>query len=66
MIVFNVKTNEGKEFKKNSSLIHIENFPISYHPGIMSCVRIYITSKQIELESPGWSGFVKNSKPDKT
>ena len=24
------------------------------------------TFKQIELESPGWSGFVKNSKPDQT
>ena len=23
----------------------------------MSCVRIYITSKRIELESRGWSGF---------
>ena len=26
----------------------------------------HITSKQIELESPGWSGFVINSKPDQT
>ena len=23
-------------------------------------------SKRIELESPGWSGFVENSKPDQT
>ena len=26
----------------------------------------YTTSKRIELESPGWSGFVENSKPDQT
>ena len=26
----------------------------------------HITSKRIELESPGWSGFVINSKPDQT
>ena len=32
----------------------------------MSCVCIYITSKRIELESPGWSGFVANLRPDKT
>ena len=25
-----------------------------------------ITSKRIELESPGWSGFVTDSKPDQT
>ena len=24
----------------------------------------YTTSKRIELESPDWSGFVENSKPD--
>ncbi len=41
--------------KKKSSPIHTENFPIGYHTGIMSFVRMYITSKRIELESPGWS-----------
>ena len=25
---------------------------------------MYITSKRIKLEGPGWSGFVPNSKPD--
>ena len=27
-------------------------------------LRSITSSKQIELESPGWSGFVENSKPD--
>ena len=27
---------------------------------------MHLTSKQVELESPGWSGFVTNSKPDQT
>ena len=44
----------------------MENFPIGYHTGIMSCVRIYVTSKRIELVSPGWSGYVANSRPDET
>ena len=26
----------------------------------------HMTAKQIKLESPGWSDFVANSKPDKT
>ena len=26
----------------------------------------YITAKRIELDSPGWSGFVANSTPDQT
>ena len=26
-------------------------------------LRLIITSKQIKLDSPGWSGFVTNSKP---
>ena len=30
----------------------------------MRCVCMHITSKQIELESLGFSGFVANSKPD--
>ena len=25
---------------------------------------MYTTFKRIELESPGWSGFVENSRPD--
>ena len=29
-------------------------------------VCMHITFKRIELESPGWSGFVENSKPDQT
>ena len=41
-------------------------FAIGYQTGIKSCVRMHITSKRIELESPGWSGFVENSKPDET
>ncbi len=51
---------------KDSSPIHIENFPIGNHTGIISCVRLYITSKRIELESPSWSGFVANSRPAET
>ena len=51
---------------KNSSPIHIENFPPGYIAGIMRCVCMHITSKRIKLESPGWSGFVANSKPDQT
>ena len=31
-----------------------------------SCIHMYITSKRIELESPDWSGFVINSKPDQS
>ena len=31
-----------------------------------SCVHIYTTSKRIELESPGCSGFEENSKSLKT
>ena len=41
-------------------------FPIGYQKGIKNCVRMHIASRRIELESPGWSGFVENSKPDQT
>ena len=33
---------------------------------LMYQLRSITTSKRIELESPGWSGLVENSKPDKT
>ena len=33
--------------------IHMRGFPIGYQTGIKSCVRMHITTKQIELESPG-------------
>ena len=44
----------------------MENFPPGYVTGIMRCVCMYITSIRIELESPGWSGFVETSRPDQT
>ncbi len=34
--------------------------------GLMYQLCSITTSKRIELESPGWSGFVENSKPDQT
>ena len=39
-----------------------KNFPPAYVTGIMRCVCMHITSKQVELESLGWPGF--SSKPD--
>ena len=46
------------ERKKKAGLSEMCGFPISYRTGIKSCVRMYIASKRIELESPGWSGLV--------
>ena len=54
------------EVIKDKIKIHICSFLISYRTGIKSCVCMHIASKQIELESPGWSGLVENSKPDQT
>ena len=51
---------------KRKIVICIKNFPPGYVTGITRCVRMHITSKRIELESPGWSGFVANLKPDQT
>ena len=36
----------------------LQNFPLT-HCDVDKCIRMDITSKRIELESPGWSGFVR-------
>ena len=59
-----IKFYEGQ--KNNFSPIYIKNFPFGYITGIMRCFGMHIISKRIELESPGWSGFVANLKPDQT
>ena len=42
------------------------NFELNRTESFIYQLRSITTSKQIELESPGWSGFVTNSNPDQT
>ena len=35
------------------------------HPANSICLLMHVASNQIELESPGWSGFVNDSKLDR-
>ena len=52
--------------KRKILIRHIQTFLFGYQVGIKSWVSTHINFKQIELENPGWSGFVANSKPDQT
>ncbi len=36
------------------------------YPANSICFLMYVASKRIELGSPGWTGFVKDSKLDQT
>ena len=36
------------------------------HPANSICLLLHVASKLIKLESPGWSDFVENSKPNQT
>ena len=47
-----VVASQAKKQLQNSLLTHCD---------VDKCIRMHITSKRIELESPGWSGFVRFS-----
>ena len=56
------RRGRGSEDSENRYYLSKKKMP---HPANSVCLLMHVASEQIELESPGWSGFVENSKPDR-
>ena len=63
----------NKEKKIGTFIVIVHPLLLGFHSDSVrsSSILLYqlcsiTASKRIELESPGWSGFVTNSKPDQT
>ena len=66
-VLFLDEWNDSRAENRNVDLVvasrakkQLRNSPLT-HCDVDKCIRMHITSKQIELESPGWSGFVRFS-----
>ena len=64
MGITNNKNGGQNPWKADITRASISNETYRVSKKKWACVLTYITSKQIELESPGWSGFEPASKSD--